>query len=121
MRPYGRPRRSEGYFGPEGRRPKAGIGEPVSVEGVLTPIYSRIISDRLDLYKGVFQSLFILYLVYHPNNSDPSELPPPSEYEALHPFIHHSSAVRLLARSLVACAGILAFTIGGHYTTDRGR
>ena len=67
MRPYGRPRRSEGYFGPEGRRPKAGIGGPASVEGVLTPISSRIISDRLDLYKGAFQSLFILYLVHHPD------------------------------------------------------
>src|SRR5437667_9441883 len=108
MRPHGRPRRSEGYFGPEGRRPKAGIGGPASVEGVLTPISSRIISDRLDLYKGAFQSLFILYLVHY---SDPSELSPPSEYEALHPFIHHSSAVRLPARSLVACAVIPAFTI----------
>src|SRR5437667_9837823 len=84
MRPHGRPRRSEGYFGPEGRRPKAGIGGPASAEGVLTPISGRIISDRLDLYKGAFQSLFILYLVHH---LDPLDLPPPSEYEALHPFI----------------------------------
>src|SRR5438034_11556360 len=83
MRPHGRPRRSEGYFGPEGRRPKASIGGPASVEGVLTPISSRIISDRLDLYKGAFQSLFILYLVHHPDHSDPSDPPPPSEYEAL--------------------------------------
>src|SRR5216117_1116763 len=87
MRPHGRPRRSEGYFGSKGRRPKAGIGGPASVEGVLTPISSRIISDRLDPYKGAFQSLFILYLVHHPDISDPSDPPPPSEYEALHPFI----------------------------------
>src|SRR5205809_5878741 len=44
----------------EGRR-------PASVEGVLTPISSRSISDRLDLYKGAFQSLSTLYLVHHPD------------------------------------------------------
>src|SRR5213083_524529 len=87
MRPYGRPRRSEGYFGPEGRRPKAGIGGPASVEGVLTPISSRIISDRLDLYKRRIS------VSLHPVSSlssrhlDPPDPPPPSEYEALHPFI----------------------------------
>ena len=87
MRLHGRPRRSEGYFGPKGRRPKAGIGGPALVEGVLTPISSRIISNRLDLYKRRISVSLYPISSLSSRHLDPLDPPPPSEYEALHPFI----------------------------------